>query len=318
MPQNCWGHGRARSRFKSGMWRRLQPAWEIFKLTSTEWWNDDTFRFAAALAFYTLFSLGPVVLTAVGIASFFFVPALATENIVMHVQELVGWEGARAVRQVIEASSGMGKSAWTIVIGAVTFILGASVVFGELQAALNRIWDVQPVPEEGMIFRLIINRVRSFGIALTVGFLLVISLIASSAIDGLQGYATRLLPGASWVWQYSNDATLFAVVVLLFAMIYKYLPDVRLAWRDVWMGAVVTAVLFTVGKYGIGIYLGQTAIANTFGAAGSLAVLLVWVYYSALISFFGAEFTQVYARQRGKKISPEPHAIRAGNKPDRP
>ncbi len=289
----------------------------LLKRTGAEWWKDDTFRFAAALAFYTLFSLAPVVLIAVSIASFFFIPAHAIDAIENHVRQLVGSQGAAAVKQVIEASTGPRKSVWAIIIGFATFFAGASVVFGELQAALNKIWDVEANTSGGMIPKIVINRMRSFGIALTVGFLGVISLVANAAIDGLQTYAWHRLPITPWVWQGANLSASFAVLVVLFAMIYKYLPDVRLAWRDVWVGAVVTTVLFIAGKFCIGFYLGQSAMAGSFGAAGSLAVLLVWVYYSALVSFFGAEFTQVYAKWRGRKISPESHAVRAGRKPDR-
>jgi len=289
----------------------------LLKQTTAEWWKDDTFRFAAALAFYTLFSLAPVVLIAVSIASFFFIPQHAIESIIGHVQQLMGAQGADAVRQVIESSEGPRKSVWAVIIGFATFFAGASVVFGELQAALNRIWDVQANTSKGMISTLVINRIRSFGIALAVGFLLTVSLVANTAIDGLAAYARAWLPVAPWIWDGINLGASLAALVVLFAMIYKYLPDVRLAWRDVWVGAMVTAALFIAGKYCIGFYLGRTSTAGSFGAAGSLAVLLVWVYYSALVSFFGAEFTQVYAKWRGKRIAPEPHAVRAGNKPER-
>jgi membrane protein len=241
-------------------------------------------------------------------------PALAERNIELRAQELVGEQGAVAVKQVIDASSGMGRSTWAVIVGAVTFMLGASMVFGELQAALNTIWDVRANPGQGMIFEVLWKRLRSFGIALTAGILLVASLMISAAIDNLHALAMANIPGASWFWRGADAAVSFAVVVVLFAMIYKYLPDVRLAWRDVWTGATVTGVLFAVGKYGIGIYLGHTAIGGTFGTAGSLAVLLVWVYYSALICLFGAEFTCVHARRRGRRIDPKHVAIRVGKK----
>lgn len=292
--------------------------WRLIKLTSLEWWNDDTPRFAAALAFYTLFSLAPLLLIATGAASFFYVPALAVQDIVERMQGLVGWQGALAIGEVLKASVSMGKSASAVAVGIVTFILGASVIFGELQAALNTIWDVRPDRGEVVIFKAVINRLRSFAIAMTAGFLFVGSLIANTIMINLQTSSGTRLPGIVWFWQGAEGVVSFVVVVMLFAIIYKYLPDVSLDWRDVWMGAFVTAILFVIGKYAIGIYLAHTTIASTFGAAGSLAVLLVWVYYSALISFFGAEFTQVYAKQRGKAIQPENHAIQAGRKPRSP
>ena len=198
----------------------------------------------------------------------------------------------------------------------IAFIIGATAVFGELQAALNRIWDVKSKPDRGVIMPLMIYRLRSFSIALCVGFLLLVSLVISALISGLQQYMDNWLP-APLFWQTANViASLFVVVAVLFAMIYKFLPDVRLSWSDVRIGAAVTALLFTGGKYLIGIYLGQTALGSAFGAAGSLVVLLFWFYYSALIGFFGAEFAQVYARRYGSGIQPKRYAERIGRKSD--
>ena len=300
-----------------GIVRHLPEIGRLIQLTFIEWWRDNTSRYAAALAFYTLFSMAPVLLIAVGVASFFYVPALAAQDVVIRIQDVVGSQAALAVGEVLKASISMGKSATAIVIGIVTFIFGASVVFGELQAALNAIWDVRPNRRDG-ILKAVTNRIRSFVIALAVGALLVVSLLTSSVIRHLKHYADRSVPGLGWFGQGAEAVGSFLVVVALFAVIYKYLPDVRLGWHDVWLGAIVTAILFILGKYGIGIYLRHTTIATTFGAAGSLAVLLVWIYYSAMISFFGAEFTQVYARQRGKKIELEARAIHAGRKTPNP
>ncbi|MEP6672835.1 MAG: YihY/virulence factor BrkB family protein, partial [Chthoniobacter sp.] len=168
-----------------------------------------------------------------------------------------------------------------------------------------------------LLMKLVVNRARSFAIALGVGFLLLVSLVFSAAISGLQEYLTQWMPTVPWLWQTANIAASFVLVALLFAMIYRFLPDVRLGWKDVGIGAATTALLFTVGKYLIGLYLGQTAVASAFGAAGSFVVLLFWVYYSALISFFGAEFTQVYARRHGVGIRPTANARRVGKKSDR-
>lgn len=292
-------------------------AWQLLKLTFQEWWNDNTFRMAAALAFYTMFSLVPVLLIAVGIASLFLACQTATDRIVAEVQTLVGADGAQAIRQVIEASTGFGNSIWAIGTGVVTFLLGASVVFAELQAALNQIWDVKADPRRGVILQLIFDRLRSFTIALAVGFLLLVSLVVSAVLTTMQNYLDNWMPGVPFIWQALNIMTSVCVVAVLFAMIYKYLPDARITWKDVSIGAAVTAALFTLGKYLISLYLGQTAVASAFGAAGSFAVLLIWIYYSALISFFGAEFTQVYARRYGSRIRPDTHAERVGDKPDR-
>lgn len=293
---------------------KFHEAWMLLKNAGIEWWNDNTFRLAAALAFYTIFSVAPVLLIAVGGASLFFARETAINRVVDELQRLVGEQGASAIRTVLESSAGIGKGAWAITIGIVTLILGASVVFAELQSDLNAIWNVQVQVRRGLVLDYIVDRLRSFSIALGVGFLLLVSLVLSAALSALQDYMTNWMPSFPWLWQAGNIVISLIVVAILFAMIYKYLPDVEIGWRDVWIGAVVTSLLFNGGKYLISVYLGHAAIGSAFGAAGSFAVLLVWIYYSALISFFGAEFTQVYARRHGRKIMPMKHARAAREK----
>ena len=293
----------------------LSEAWQLLKNTFEEWWNDNTFRLSASLAFYTIFSIAPVLLIAVGIASLFLVRENAVHQIVKQVQLLTGPEGANAVRQVLNSARGIGSGGWAITVGLVTLFLGSSVVFAELQSALNQIWDVKPEPRRGFVLDYLFDRLRSFSIALAVGFLLLVSLVLSAALSGLQDYITRGVPSVPWLWQGLNLVISFLLITVLLAATYKYLPDAVIQWRDVWVGAAVTSLFFTGGKYFIGVYLGQTATASAYGAAGSFAVLLIWIYYSALISFFGAEFTQVWARRHGRNIVAEAHARRAGNKP---
>jgi len=293
---------------------RLDEAWQLLKDTFLEWWRDNVFRLAASLAFYTIFSLAPVLLIAVGIASLFFARETAVNQVAHEVQRLAGNQGAQVVRQVLESSSGIGKGAWAITVGLGTLFFGASIVFAELQAALNQIWDVEAEPRRGAVLDFLFNRLRSFSIALGVGFLLLVSLVLSAAFSGLQDYLTNWMPKVPWLWQTLNLGGSFFLIATLFAAIYKYLPDAQIEWRDVWIGAAVTSLFFNGGKYLIGIYLGQTATGSAFGAAGSFVVLLIWIYYSALISFFGAEFTRVYARRHGREIVPLAHARRAGRK----
>ncbi|MEO6872619.1 MAG: YihY/virulence factor BrkB family protein [Chthoniobacterales bacterium] len=287
---------------------KLQTAWELTKDSGAEWWKDNTFRLAASLAFYTIFSVAPILLIAVGTASIFFERQTAVNQVVKQMQSLVGPQGAEAIRTVLQSSSGLGKGAWAIGVGLVTLFLGASVVFAELQSALNQIWNVKVEVRHGFVLDYLLDRLRSFSIAIVVGFLLLVSLVLSAALSALQDYMTNWMPKFPWLWQGANIVVSLVVVALLFAMIYRYLPDVEIGWRDVWIGAAVTSVLFNGGKYLIGLYLGQAAIGSAFGAAGSFAVLLVWIYYSALICFFGAEFTQVYARRQGRRIQPQAHA----------
>ena len=288
----------------------------MLKLSFAEWMDDNTFELSAALAFYTIFSIAPVLLIAVGVASFFLAPDTATDQIVGEMEKMIGVEGANAVRQVIESSRGFGKGLWAVSVGIVTLIMGATAVFGELQSALNKIWDIKAKPDRGVITSLVVDRLHSFSIAVSVGFLLLVSLVISAVISGLQSYMNNWLPGVPWVWQTANVVSSFFVIAVLFAVIYRFLPDVVISWKDVWIGAAVTALLFSAGKYLIGIYLGRTATASAFGAAGSLVVLLFWVYYSALISFLGAEFMQVYTRRYGSGIHPKKHAVRVGRKSD--
>jgi membrane protein len=282
--------------------------WMLAKNTSIKWRSDNTFRLAASLAFYTAFSFAPMILIAVGIAGLFFSRQTAVNHLVHELQQLVGPKGADVVRQVLESASGLGQGVWAISVGIVTLVLGASAIFAELQAALNIIWGVKAQVRRGVLLDLIIDRLRSFSIAVGVGFLLLVSLVLSAVVSGIRDYLTYWMPALPWIWQGLDLVVSLALITVLFAMIYKYLPDVKLEWRDVWTGAAVTSLLFTVGKYLIGIYLGRTATANAYGAAGSFVVLLIWIYYSALISFFGAEFTEVYARQRRRRIRPEDHA----------
>src|SRR4029450_2988998 len=195
---------------------KLKAGWQLLKLTFGEWWNDDTFELSAALAFYTTFSIAPGLLIAGGIASFFLAPDTAENEIVSEIQKMVGPQGAHAIRQVIESSRGFGKGIGAVSVGIIAFIIGATAVFGELQAALNRIWDVKSKPDRGVLMPLMINRLRSFSIALCVGFLLLVSLVISALISGLQQYMNNWLPGIPWFWQTANVIASFVVVAVLF------------------------------------------------------------------------------------------------------
>jgi membrane protein len=294
--------------------RGLWTIWELVWMACHEWWEDNTFRLAASLAFYTIFSIAPILLIAVEIASVVFSREQAQQQIVKQIEALVGVEGGRAVQEVLRGAGRIGGNPTAVALGLVAILIGSTAVFAELQAALNQVWDVRADPQRSAIKGLVRTRLRSFALVLAVGFLLLVSLVLSALLAAVQEYLADQIPGASWVWHVGNFLVSFAVVSGLFAMIYKYLPDVQITWRDVAIGSLVTAVLFSLGKWLIGLYLGRTAFASTYGAAGSFVVLLIWVYYSALASFFGAEFTQVYARRFGSRIRPEPHAVRVGRK----
>jgi len=286
-----------------------RAAFDLLKTTYTEWSEDKASRLAAALAYYTAFSVAPLLLISIALAGFFFGEEAARGQLFAQLNGLLGNEGAAAIETAVQNSSQEGGAGTlATIIGLVTLLWSASNVFGQLQEALNTIWEVQPDPHAG-IMATIKRRFLSMTMVLGIGFMLLVSLVMSAALGVVGNFFNNLLPGGAVVWQVVNFIISFGVVMLLFAAIYKVLPDATIKWGDVWVGAAFTALLFTVGKLVIGLYLGHASVGSTFGAAGSLLVFLVWVYYSAQILFFGAEFTQVYARMYGSRIVPTEDAI---------
>lgn len=286
----------------------IKVLWELLKESAVEWDKDKCPRLGAAISYYTLFSLAPVLIIAITIAGIIFGHEAAQGEIVAQIEGLVGRNGAEAVQTMLQNAYQSSDSTWATIIGVVTLIIGATGVFVELQDSLNTAWEVIPKPGRG-IMGILKDRLLSFGVVLGVGFLLMVSLILSAAITAVNTYISANVAGTAFLWQAVNFILSFAVVTFLFAMIYRLLPDVKLDWKHVWVGGVVTAALFSIGKFVIGLYLGNSSVASAYGAAGSVVVLLVWVYYSAQIFLFGAEFTQVYARRFGKKVEPCDNAI---------
>lgn len=263
----------------------------------------------AALAYYTVFSLAPLLVISIAMAGLILGQEAAQGQIFDQLRGLIGDEGGRAIQDMVQ-SAGAKTSSGVIasIIGIITLLLGASGVFGQLQTSLNIMWGVEPKPGRGLT-GMLKDRFLSFGFILVVGFLLLVSLMLSAAITFAAEWMGQISPGTEVLAQVLNLVLSFAVIALLFALIFKYLPDATIAWRDVWLGAAITAALFTLGKFALGLYLGKSSVGSSFGAAGSLVVLLVWVYYSAQILFFGAEFTQVWANRFGEQVSPDKDAI---------
>jgi len=286
----------------------LKAIWSILKQTASDWVDDDASRLAASLAFYTLLSLAPLVIIAVAIAGILLGPEAARGQIAGALSEVVGHEAAKGIQAVVASAKSPASGTIGTIVGAVTLLVGASGVFGELQFALNSIWEVRTRPGGG-ILGLIKGRFLSFTMVLGVAFLLLVSLVLSALLSAVGRFFAASLPGGELFWQLLNFTISLAMVTGLFALILKYVPDVEIAWSDVWIGAGVTALLFTIGKSLLGLYLGKASIGSSYGAAGSLVVLVVWVYYSAQILFLGAEFTQVQARRRGRRIRPSKRAI---------
>ncbi|HEX6306505.1 MAG TPA: YihY/virulence factor BrkB family protein [Anaerolineales bacterium] len=281
---------------------------ELFRETFEEWSEDKAPRLAAALSYYTVFSLAPLLIIAIAVAGFFLGRGDVQQQILSEVETMLGPEGRDLVQGLIQDSSRPGANLLAMVVGIVTLVFGASGVYGQLQEALNTIWEVESAPDAG-IWDTIRKRFLSFTMVLGSGFLLLVSLLLSAALSAASEYFSNLLPGTDSLWQILNVVASYAVITLLFALVFKVLPDVEIEWGDVWIGAAVTALLFTIGKFLIGWYLGTSAPGSTYGGAGSLVVILLWVYYSAQILFFGAEFTQVYARHYGSRIVPSEGAI---------
>ena len=287
----------------------LGDLWWTLKKAVAGWWNDNVPRLGASLSYYTLFAMAPVLVVAIAIAGFFFGAEAVRGQIVGEIKGLVGLEGARAVQAMLEGASQPSSSRLATAVGTVTFFLGATGAFLELQTALNAIWRVKPKPDAG-IKEMLLQRVISFGLVVGVGFLLLVSLVVSAGLAALDSYVGSVLPAFAVLSQALNLLLSLAVITLLFAMVYKVLPDVDLRWGDVWIGALVTAGFFSVGKSAIGLYLGTSGVASTYGAAGSVVVLLVWVYYSAQVVLLGAEFTRSYVERFAGRRKPMAHAQR--------
>lgn len=288
--------------------RSFNRIWELFKETFDEWNEDKASRLAAALAYYTVFSIAPLLIIAIAVAGLVFGEEAARGQIVGQIQGLVGRNGAEAIETAIKNASQPASGTIASLIGVGALLFGASGVFAELQDSLNVIWEVVPRPDLG-VKGFVRKRFLSFAMVLGIGFLLLVSLVISAVLAAVNGYFSGLLPGIDLIWQIANFVISFSITTLLFAMIYKFLPDVKITWGDVLTGAAITSLLFSIGRYLLGLYLGNGTFGSTYGAAGSVVVILAWVYYAAQILFFGAEFTQVYARKYGSQIIPDKNAV---------
>jgi membrane protein len=287
----------------------------LLKQTFQEWLEDKAPQLGAALAYYTVFSLAPLILVLLAIVGVIFRddPAGAWNKITEQMSYFLDPSAVQVVQSIAQKASEPGKSTIATIIGVALAIFGASGVFGQLQDALNTIWGVKAKPGGG-IWWFLRSRFLSFAMVAGVCFLLLVSLTLESLLKAFSHYVQSVLPGGIVVALTVYLIFDFAVVVLLFAMIFKFLPDVKIQWRDVWIGAVMTAILFGIGKWLLGFYLGSGAAGSAYGAASSLITLLLWVYYSSQILLFGAEFTQVYAARAGRAFKPTEYAVRVETK----
>jgi len=281
----------------------------VFGTALRAWWDDDVLRLGASLAYYTLFAIAPVLVVATAIAGMVFGAEAVRGEVVGQLEQLIGHEGARAVESLLEGAIQRRSGIVATVVGSVAFVIAATGAFLELQAALNTIWRVKPNP--GINLRAFaFDRLRSFGLVVATGFLLMVSLAVTAALAAVGGWLSARSPSIPIIWSAVTVLVSLIVTTALFALLYRVLPDVHLRWRDVTMGAFVTAVLFTVGQQFIGLYLGQSGVASSYGATGSVMILLLWVYYSCQILLLGAEFTRAYALRLGTRPIPESFAER--------
>jgi membrane protein len=276
--------------------------WRIVTGSIAAWNSENALEWGAALAYYTAFSIAPLLIIALGVVGLFYKGNSLT-YIHSQIASLVGENAANAITSAIHSARTSEHGLAASVIGLAVLLIGASSVFGELQTALNRVWGVQPKP--GRFWRFFFRqRLISFAMILGVSFLMLVSLMISAILAAITGYFEYLIPGANVLWHLLDACVSFGIVVVLFAAIYKIIPDVHIDWQDVWTGAIVTAVLFVAGKAAISFYIGRTGVGSAYGAAGSVLIILAWVYYSSQILFLGAEFTKLYAEQRRFAVRP--------------
>jgi membrane protein len=286
---------------------KLKSVWRVLKGAAENWSNDNVPRMGAALSFYTIFAISPLFIIVVFVASLFFNNASVQRDLFEQVSGLVGKQGAATLQSNLAASTPHRQGVVASTVAIVTLVLSATGLFVELQNDLNKIFGVRVKPGQG-VWAFVKNRLLSFAMVVGIGFLLLVSLIISTALSAAAHYFSALVPGLGVLGHVANLVVSFAVIAVLFTMFFKVLPDVRIGWQETWLGGAITALLFTAGKFLLGMYLGRSSTVSMYGAAGSLVLILLWVYYSAQILFFGAELTRAYANQCGTRLVPKAYA----------
>ena len=289
----------------------LKSSWSIIKQSFSDFIDNKVLKLSAALAFYTIFSLPAMLIIIISVSDIFYGRAAIEGTLYHQIAEFVGSDAALQIQNTIRAAALTKSSFWAATIGAVTLLVGATSVFNEIQDSINYIWKLKAKPRKGTgILKLLINRLLSFSIVVSLGFLLLVSLLINGAMDALIDRLTQMYPHLTVIMLYAFNIILtFGITALLFGMIFKVLPDARIQWGHVRAGAFTTAILFMAGKFLIGLYLGHSKLSTAYGTAGSIIVMLLWVYYSAMILYFGAVFTHVYATHSGSRIYPNSYAV---------
>lgn len=286
-----------------------KKSWNVIKSTYNEFDDDNAIKLSASLAYYTIFALPPLLIIILSIASFFYGTEAVTGRFYGSINELVGTEAALQIQETIKNIELSNNNLFAAIFGGVMLLIGASGVFAEIQSSINYIWGLRAKPNKGII-KFIKNRLMSFSMVAAVGFLLLVSLMVNTVMDLVNEQLKIYFPDITvYIFYVFNLLILFISTTLLFAIIFKTLPDGRIGWRDTLIGSSFTSLFFMIGKFAIGFYLGNSTVATVYGAAGSIVIILVWVYYSAIILYFGAEFTKVFARSHGKAIIPNSYAV---------
>jgi membrane protein len=289
----------------------MRATWEVLLQAIKQWQADRAFELAAAISFYAVISLAPAVTMTLSVASLFYAEAAVRGELISRVEHVVGESGAAVIQDIL-ASTTASPSGFFALVSLVMLLLGASIVFVQLQSALNTVWQVAPKPDLSFWYTVKL-RLLSMGLVISVGFVLLISMVLSAVLSTVQNWVTDINPAVGTLWQAANFGIGVLVATVLFAALYKLLPDAKVAWSDVWVGAFITSLLFNIGRVAIGFYLARSAAGSAYGATGSLVTLLLWIYYSSLVMLLGAEIAQVYSRKYGKCIRPARHAIRVSS-----
>jgi len=288
----------------------LRTAWDVLKQTVLNFFQDDSFSYASSIAFYTIFSLPAILIISLSIGATVYERDVVQQELINQVGRLIGKESAADVEQILLNAALDSRGTLAKIVGIATLIFSATTVFISLQASLNKIWGIKPKPERGVV-KYLIDRLLSLAMVMSIGFLLLVSLVFDAALVMIQNSLSKILSGWTlYLVAAMNIVISLALITLIFAVLFKVLPDAKIKWKDVWVGSLVTTAFFAAGKYLIGFYLGNSSVNSAYGAAGSLVIILIWVYYSTVIFLFGAELTSVYAEKLGSDIQPYHHAVK--------
>jgi membrane protein len=294
----------------SSMRKLMLSTWGIVKETVSEFVEDDSFSYASSIAFSTIFSLPAILIIALYIGSTFYERNIVQEELINQVGRLVGTDTAKEIDNILLQAAIETSNWWAKAVGFVTLLVSATTVFMSLQSSLNKIWGIKPKPKRGWV-KYILNRLISLAMVMSFGFILLVSLVIDTVLVVFQDVVSRVLAGATLYFVTALNLLIsLGFVTVIFGLLFKVLPDAKIKWRHVWVGALITTLLFTLGKYLIGFYLGNSSFNSAYGAAGSLVIILLWVYYSTVIFLFGAEFTSVYAKFSGAAIQPYSNAVK--------